>query len=120
MSDDRNQIKGTIDAVPFDDAMDWTASWQEILNPNTGESFPKSYTFDKVDFIEILNQENVRYIRIYPAMKDDGSVTLLAVGADQNNEDIIHEDSAASGIYDFATPCPNTCGRSPLNHMHES
>lgn len=122
MSENRNELKGTIDAVPFEDAMEWTAGWQEIINPSSGEPYPKSYTFNKVDFLEILNQEDVRYIRIYPAVKmvdGEESVTLLAVGVDSNNEDIIHEESAASGIYDFATPCPNTCGKSPLNHMHE-
>lgn len=119
MSNNRDELEGTVHAVSFAEAMEWTASWQEIINPNTGKPFPKSYTFDKIDFEEILNQDDVRYIRVYPAMKSDGSVTMLAVGADSNNRDIIHIGSDASGIYDFATPCPNTCGDSPLNHSNE-
>ena len=108
--------EGEINSVSFSDAMEKTAKWQEMTNPNTGEPYPKSYTFSKVDFMEILNEINTRYVRIYPCVEEDGSINLLAVGADWRNADIIHKDSDASGIYNFATPCPNTCGKSPLNH----
>ncbi|NVK63085.1 MAG: hypothetical protein HWE22_00810 [Flavobacteriales bacterium] len=119
MSDNREDLDGAVHAVSLEEAMSWTADWQKIINPNKGKPYPKSYTFDKIDFEEILKQDGVRYVRIYPAMKSDGSVTMLAVGANSDNADIIHMGSDASGIYDFATPCPNTCGESPLNHSRE-
>lgn len=116
MSERENSIQGTINAVPFDEAMQMTARWQELVNPETNDNYPKSYSFSSIDFREILKEDRVKTVRIYPAIREDGSVTLLAVGADETNTDIIQIDSDASGIYDFATPCPNTCGNSPLNH----
>ena len=116
MSKENKSLKGTINSVGFADAMVMTERWQQLINPGTNENYPKSYTFSKADFIEILNEESIKFVRIYPCVEDDGSVNLLAVGADVNNVDIIHEDQEDSGIYNFATPCPNTCGESPLNH----
>ncbi|MFK7785751.1 MAG: hypothetical protein AB8B56_11580 [Crocinitomicaceae bacterium] len=114
-NEEGNSLEGTIHAVSFNDAMVMTQKWQEKTD-SSGKKYTKSYTFSKEDFIEILNEEVVRYVRIYPCVEDDGSINLLAVGADCHNVDIINEGSEASGIYNFATPCPDTCGESPLNH----
>ena len=116
MKNEKQSIQGTINAVPFQQAMEMTERWQQMINPNTNAPYPKSYTFSAADFMEILNEPGVVHVRIYPCVEADGSVNLLAVGADRDNVDIIHENSEASGIYNFATPCPNTCGTSPLNH----
>lgn len=109
-------LNGEFHAVEFKDAMRMTKKWQEKVNEDTGLNYVKSFTFSKEDFIQILNEDFIRYIRIYPCVEDDGTINLLAVGANVQNEDVINEFSEASGIYNFATPCPNTCGESPLNH----
>lgn len=122
MEDQNNTIKGKINEVPLAEAEEATFKWQEQTDAS-GKHYPKSFLFNKVDFTQILNnEEEVTHIKLYPAIKDDGKVTLLVVGVKQtgrgNNDyiDIINPepDAEVSGIYDFAYPCPNTCGISPL------
>lgn len=112
--------KNALNMVPLALAQNWTFAWQS----QTG-SIPlsniKSFRFDKVDFEQVLSKPGVEYVRIYPAIKSypnssTSEYSLLVVGVDSNGNDIINTDPSAldSGIYDFALPCPNTCGISPL------
>lgn len=89
-------------------------AWQDLTNPATGQPYVKSFSFNRVDFAQILATPGVEKVKIYPALKSDGTIHLLAVGADINNNDFVSHDANFSGVYDFACPCPNTCGSSPL------
>ena len=114
-------LNRTFHAVPLHEAQARTFAWQEKTNPTTGKPYTKSWRLSKIDFEEILINPHVKYIRIYPGVEMvevDGVMTeqigILVVGVDENQVDIIHAPSEASGIYDVAFPCPNTCGESPL------
>jgi hypothetical protein len=107
--------------VPFPLAQTWTFAWQQQTTQQINMSNIKSFRFDKVDFEQVLNKSGVQYVRIYPALKSiqnpqNPDYSLLVVGVDSNGNDIIdtNPQSSDSGIYDFAFPCPNTCGNSPL------
>lgn len=118
------KIRGAYDAVPLREAQQMTFRWQNLIPPASMnlDAYPKSFQFSKFDFVQILNEPNVKYIKAYPAVETDADgnnkVTLLFVGVSEdengNTTDIIYPDTAASGIYDFAFPCPKTCGSSPL------
>lgn len=119
----KGKIKGRFNAVSLEDAVEMTARWQELSNSD-GEHFAKSFMFSKYDFTQILNEDwaEATHIKIYPAMHSDSTITLLAVGVDKYGEgdndsvDLINPIHGAenSGIFDFALPCPKTCGKSPL------
>jgi len=123
MEDQNNKIKGSFNAVKVDDAEEMTAKWQQLTDAD-GNHYPKSFMFSKFDFVQILNEDwiDASHIKIYPAMKEDGTITLLAVGVDKYGDgdndsiDLINPipDAEKSGIFDFALPCPKTCGESPL------
>ena len=118
-----NKINGKFNAVCLDDAIDMTARWQALTNED-GVPYAKSFMFSKYDFVQILNEEwlDVTHIKIYPAMLEDGTIKLLAVGVDKYGDgdndsiDLINpiENAEKSGIFDFALPCPKTCGSSQL------
>lgn len=121
MRETNDSIKGNVHSVPLRQAQARTFAWQTKINPATGAPYPKSFRLSKVDFEEILANPDVKYIRVYPAVEMvevDGELTeqigILVVGVDEHQVDIIHADADASGIYDVAFPCPNTCGVSPL------
>lgn len=117
------KIKGTFNAVLLDDAKDMTARWQGLADAK-GNPYAKSFMFSKYDFTQILNEDwlEATHIKIYPAMLEDGTIKLLAVGVDKYGDgdndslDLINpiEGAERSGIFDFALPCPKTCGSSPL------
>ncbi|MCG8576658.1 MAG: hypothetical protein MI810_17395 [Flavobacteriales bacterium] len=107
--------------VPLRLAEQWTHAWQNNTDPAYVQEMAQiqSFTFHAVDFSQILNKPGVVGVRTYPAIKTQNgvtSVTLLVVGVNNQDVDIISSDPHAldSGIYDFAAPCPNTCGTSPL------
>lgn len=118
------KVPGIVNAVPFHEAQAMTFRWQNLVPPRSLnlDAYPKSFQFSKVDFLEILNEPSIKFIKAYPAVESDGNggnkVTLLFVGVaedeDGNAYDVLFPDAEASGIYDFAFPCPNTCGSSPL------
>lgn len=111
---DTSEAKNMVLLTP---AKEMTKRWQELINPETGKHYTKSYRFDKVDFTQVLSNEEVEYVRLYPAIKHNGEVTLLVVGVNAEGNDIIKSDILDSGIYDFSFPCPKTCGESPLLHI---
>lgn len=118
------KIRGAFNAVPLREAQEMTFKWQNLVPPASLniDAYPKSFQLSKFDFVQILNEPSVKYIKAYPAVKQDedgnNKITLLFVGVaeDENGDtyDVVFPDTEASGIYDFAFPCPNTCGSSPL------
>lgn len=121
MADPLNDpIKGKFHAIELTDAEQMTAEWQKLKDP-AGSYYPKSFLFSKFDFTQILDEREVTHVKVYPAI-EDGKVTLLVVGVkkfgDGDNDyiDLINPEPGAeiSGIFNFAYPCPNTCGESPL------
>lgn len=119
--------KNALNMVPFPLAKTWTFAWQQQTTQLIKMSNIKSFRFDKVDFEQVLNKSGVQYVRIYPALKSiqdpqNPDYSLLVVGVDSNGNDIIdtNPQSSDSGIYDFAFPCPNTCGTSPLLYSSDS
>ncbi|MFT6923962.1 MAG: hypothetical protein ACJA1C_002982 [Crocinitomicaceae bacterium] len=110
---------GTYNALSLATAQEMTFAWQDLRRPDSDIGYPKSYTIDRADFIEIFNQPHVVSVRAYPGVKTDPEtgenvVTLIFVGVDNDNNDIIPNTTGATGIYDFAFPCPSTCGCSAL------
>jgi hypothetical protein len=121
MAEHKNEgVNGSFHAVKLEDAKIMTAKWQAATNPE-GQPFPKSFLFSKYDFSQILEENEVTHIKAYPAI-EDGQVTLLVVGVKKTGDgqndyvDLINPvpDADISGIFNFAYPCPNTCGESPL------
>lgn len=63
--------------------------------------------FGKSALQRILDQGGCVGIRIYYAQEDDGTPTLVLVGVDENEDDLIDGELA-----EFGVPCPPRCGSS--------
>jgi hypothetical protein len=83
-----------------------------------------SFLFRKEDFLKILQEPNVEYVRLYLGLKitpafdvQEGQEKniliekLICVGADHNRIDILQPATIndLSGVYDFSHPCPPLC-----------
>ncbi|WP_046757243.1 hypothetical protein [Kordia jejudonensis] len=89
-----------------------TANWRK-------ENVIKAFLFHKNDIECLAQEEGVVGVRFYIGIttKENGedAPDMIAVGVNDQNEDIINETSEAksidefSGIYDFALPCPELC-----------
>lgn len=78
----------------------------------------KSLRIDRTAFEAILSNKKCAYIRMYfgmPTTPGDlvGDYTIMVVGADATNENILEDGE----IYDNADPCPINC---PKNDFDES
>ncbi len=99
--------------ISVKDAKEWTASFQ-----CEHSSFPKAFRFDKEELNALMNDEHVHYVRFYPSIKKNGEYTLIAVGVNSNDKDLVETESRESLVYDFSHPCPPTCDtNSKLYHQ---
>ena len=70
----------------------------------------KGVFFGRDHIEKLLGQDDCAGLRMYFAKNADGSPTLVVVGADSNQDDILEK------IYQRLVPCPDKCGGSnPLN-----
>jgi len=70
-----------------------------------GDSAPKGGFFSKAALQTILNQEGCVGIRFYYGQEEDGTPTLILVGADEEENDLIE-----GKIDQRPIPCPPRCG----------
>jgi hypothetical protein len=78
-------------------------------------------TFNREAFDTLLAEEGCEGIRIYFGMLPDLKVRLLAVAVNEDNEDILPEETPAllegedeRKIVEFGRPCPDFCPIIPL------
>lgn len=72
-------------------------------------NIPLSWSFGKEKLINLLNDPNVQEMRFYAAVNPTtGYMTLLAVGVDENNNDIMG-NVQDSRIMEYAKHCPTLC-----------
>ncbi|MBB5636879.1 hypothetical protein HDF26_001705 [Pedobacter cryoconitis] len=110
--------------IPLERAVAYTAKWREIqsLNPKDPGTKVRAFNIDIAELQEIIHEIGVEKIRLYIGINDKNKETLVLVGVNKDNEDMISvpgedENTEESGIFDFTHPCPDTCadGLSPLN-----
>lgn len=87
--------------ISLETASAWTENYR---NANPGAV--KAQFFGKDIIKAILDQEDCMGIRIYYGKDNDGGKTLILVGADSDENDMLDL------IADFGTVCPNICGTS--------
>ncbi|MBW1297183.1 hypothetical protein [Aquimarina litoralis] len=138
------QEKNTTDTVSLDTAKEWTSAWR-TANPDTTAT--RSYFVPAADLVQVLNEIGVindaaatsadttnQGVRVYMAIEKIGKTSIdkiLIVGTKLDTITGIHRDfingtldgkgtrppNTTSGIYDFTSPCPNTCDdQSPLDN----
>jgi hypothetical protein len=72
---------------------------------------PPVVAFTAEGFTRILGQEKAVGVRIYPAAKDDGTLTYVLVGVDADGNDMVDGELSEEG-----TTCPDVCpDTNPLN-----
>jgi len=115
-------------SIDLQDGIAWTTNWRE----GNHHLIARSFTFGADEFAAILNEPNVKQVRLYLAMAvkpgnpNELIEKLLCVGVDKDGKDIIYAKENAeadgdegTGIYDFSNPCPPLCNEnnssSPLN-----
>lgn len=77
---------------------------------------PICETFDRADFDSLFNQQGCTGIRIYLGMKENDDICIVAVGVNNNDEDMVSITSENNIILDRGHRCPAMCPpSSPLN-----
>lgn len=92
--------------ISLSDASSMTLAFQQA---NPAET--KAWKVDNESIYAILSQNKCRSIRVYNALKDDGSKTIVLVGVTADNADIL-----SGVIVDEAADCPEDCPQAGLNH----
>ncbi len=91
--------------ITLQEGADYTLRYRSA-NP----SAKKGVFFGKNHFDKIFAQGDCKGVRFYFAQNEDGSPTLVMVGADSNENDLLNV------IVERAVACPPTCGSiNPLN-----
>ncbi|QNK63901.1 hypothetical protein H7F33_05235 [Pedobacter sp. PAMC26386] len=110
--------------IPLERAVAYTAKWREIqnLNPKDPGTKVRAFTVHVTELQEIIDEIGVETVRFYIGINDKNKETLVLVGVNKDNEDMIEVKGKSdtveeSGTFDFTHPCPDTCadGLSPLN-----
>jgi hypothetical protein len=115
---------------PFDDtiseptAVAWTTNWRNyISNIDPNPNYIKAFNVPMEDILELANNfgQTSTSVRAYLAMESPGEIStlkIILVPIDSKGNDILSvpvgstESIAAaqqSSIFDFTSPCPNTC-----------
>ena len=92
--------KNSANQISLEEAVELTHSYQEN-NPD----LPKSYFIGTNKLNELLSQDEVIGVRIYPGLdKATNKVNLVLVGVDQTGEDLTN-----GVIVDHLVICPPLC-----------
>lgn len=94
--------------ITYSDAHDLTEAFQ-----SNNANHIKAVFFGKDKIEDILEQTGCEGIRIYYAQDSSGSPTLVMVGADSNEVDLINGDIVDNGVH-----CPPLCG--PANDLNNN
>jgi len=90
------------DSISLEDA---AAMTEEFRSENEGATKGHFFGIDILN--KILTQRSCRGIRFYNGINSSGDYTIIAVGAESNEDDMIGDGDT---IADFSTPCPPACG----------
>ena len=71
-----------------------------------GETLPTCETFERAAFDQLLGQDGCVGIRIYYGMDEESNVKLVAVGVDENDQDILKANSNITKIKSAETEEP--------------
>ena len=117
-----NDLKQINHEISLQEAIVMTTRFQKeiqsMLKPEyTGiDILPKSETFKKSIFVELVRRAECVAIRSYLGMDENKLVRLIFVGVDDNNNDILASGNEQGGyIFEYGQRCPPICGISPLN-----
>ena len=93
--------------ISLTEGADMTANYRKTIP--TGSI--KGHFLGRELIQKILDQPECMGIRVYYGIDQDGQKSLVFVGADRNEDDMV-----GGVIADRSIPCPNSCGRNnPLN-----
>ena len=104
---------GTDNFITLQEAITMTHMYrgnnEKILNPiYQGKMvLPLSETFNREAFDALLGQANCQGIRLYYGMDDKMKIHMIAVGVNEQNEDILSENGCV--IIENGQRCPIAC-----------
>ena len=87
--------------IKLEEAVTLTHAFQ---NSEIGNGQTISGIVEKEIILEILNQQNCEGINIYTALNEEGKITFVLVGYDNDNNDITY-----GKIADRIKLCPDVC-----------
>jgi hypothetical protein len=70
-----------------------------------GGGSEKAHMFPRDVFEALLKDPKVRGIRLYHGRNNNNETSMIAVGVDENGDDLLDGD-----IFDRGFPCPPVCG----------
>ena len=71
----------------------------------------RGWLFDRRAIDALLAQPNCAGLRIYRAIKDDGTENVILVGTDELGSDLGTASTSGTGLVaEVAWPCPPVCG----------
>jgi len=110
--------------LPLAHAIAYTAKWRELQNLHKEDPGTKvrAFTVHLSELQDILGEIGVKTVRFYLGINNKDKETLVLVGVNEKNEDMVrvkckNDEAEEDGTFDFTHPCPDTCvtGDSPLN-----
>ncbi len=105
------ELKNT---VPIEKAAEWVQNWRNGRMKADPFSI-HSITMERINYEQVLADPGVVKVKSYLAVNDEGNMTLLIVGADADDRDLLAVDASAHHAYDMANLCPPFCrGDGPL------
>jgi hypothetical protein len=117
-----NDLEHIQHEITLEEAVEMTTRYRTEMPSKLKPEFagsgilPISETFNKTIFADLDSQPGCVAIRSYLGMDEDQHVRLIFVGVNDENDDILPDDSGEGGsIYEYGQRCPPICGVSPLN-----
>lgn len=78
-----------------------------ISSLQSDDVLPVCETFAKEDFVTLVSNPDVEYVRIYYGMDENMKVHTIIVGANEAKEDILPADGGI--IIEMGSRCPEDC-----------
>ncbi|MBF02057.1 MAG: hypothetical protein CMP76_02055 [Flavobacterium sp.] len=100
------------DVITLETAQDWATNWNKQGASFLSKNALKAFLIPAEDVQGIISDDKTYHIRGYLGLeqKADGTLEphMMVVGVDSNQNDMIDYENGYY-IYDFTSPCPNTC-----------
>lgn len=101
------------DVISIETAQNWQTNWNENGAKYLSENPLKAFLIPGDDIKGIIKNDHTFHIRGYLGLQElDGSFIphMMVVGVDKNGNDMVDYNKELY-IYDFTSPCPNTCSK---------
>lgn len=94
-------------AKPIDSIEQGNIFYKNFMQ-QTNVVIPSSWRFEKTDFISLMSN-NPEYVTLYPIVRNNNELSIMAVGTTAGYDDILTDASGNIMVFDFSKICPPDC-----------